>query len=297
MPRENLNDLFAFITVAREGSFTKAASQLGVSTSALSHAMRGLEERLNLRLLARSTRSVAPTEAGEKLLLSIGPCLEEIESQLAALRELRDKPSGTIRINAPRHAIALILWPKLSPFLGQYPDIQVEIGADNHFTDIISERFDIGVRLEESLPKDMIAIPISGPMRMTAVASPQYLANHPAPQHPHDLATHNCINLRLPTYGGFYVWEFEKDGQKVLMRVTGQLAFNDSIYSLKAAVDHYGIAYIPDDLARPEIESGKLQQVLASWCPEFPGYSLYYPNRRQHSSAFSLVVDALRLRP
>ncbi|ROQ24146.1 LysR family transcriptional regulator [Gallaecimonas pentaromativorans] len=296
MLRENLNDLVAFVTVAREGSFTKAAAQMGVSTSALSHAMRGLEERLGLRLLARSTRSVSPTEAGEKLLLTVAPRLEEIEEQLSAIGDLRGKPTGTIRINASRHAVSQFLWPRLKPLLQNYPEIHIEISAENRFTDIVAERFDMGVRLTESLPKDMIAVPLSGPLRMVAVASPAYLAEHPAPTHPSDLARHNCINIRLPTYGGFYAWEFGKGDEEMAVRVSGQLAFNDSQHALQACLDGYGIAFTSLDMVTPYLERGELVQILDDWCPPFDGYSLYYPNRRQHSTAFSLVLDALRLK-
>lgn len=294
MLRDNLNDLVAFVTVAREGSFTRAAAKLGVSPSALSHAMRGLEQRLGLRLLARSTRSVSPTEAGEALLLSVAPRLEEIEAQLSALGDLRGKPAGTIRINASRHAVAHCLWPKLKAFLKDYPDIHIEISADNRFTDIVAERFDMGVRLSESLPKDMIAVPICGPMRMVAVASPSYFEGYKQPQHPNDLSQQQCINLRLPTYGGFYAWEFEKDGQALSVRVQGQLAFNDSQHCLQACLDGFGVAFLPSDMVNSYLAAGQLLQVLTDWCPEFPGYSVYYPNRRQHSSAFSLVINALK---
>lgn len=294
MLRENLNDLVAFMIVAREGSFTKAASQLRVSQSALSHAMRGLEERLGIRLLARSTRSVSPTEAGEALLKTLAPRLEEIESALFSLGDLQGKPTGTVRINCSKHAVTHVIWPRLAPFLKDYPDIQVEISADNSFADIVAERFDIGVRLGETVPKDMIAVPLTESLRLAAVATPDYFIKRGTPVHPQELGKHNCINMRLPTYGGFYAWEFAKDGHELAVRVSGQLTFNDSRHSLDAALDGYGICYIPEDLVAEHLQTNRLQRVLEDWSPRFDGYCLYYPNRRNHPTAFSLVLEALR---
>ncbi|WP_417763979.1 LysR family transcriptional regulator [Shewanella sp.] len=296
MLRENLNDLVAFMVVAREGSFTKAASQLGVSQSALSHALRGLEERLEIRLLARSTRSVSPTEAGEKLLATLAPRFEEIEAALTSLGDLRGNPMGTVRISCSKHSVTYLIWPKISKILHQYPDLQIEISADNRFTDIVADRFDIGVRLGESLPKDMIGVTISPPMRLAAVASPEYFAKYGKPTEPQELKQHNCINMRLPTYGGFYAWEFEKEGQEQVVRTSGQLAFNDSVHILQAAIEGFGLCYIPEDMAADALANGQLERVLEDWSPAFEGYSLYYPNRRNHSTAFSIVVEALRYR-
>lgn len=294
MPRQNLNDLLAFLAVAREGSFTRAAAQLGVSQSALSHTLRGLEERLGLRLLTRTTRRVAPTEAGERLLRTIGPRLAEIEAELDALSELRDKPAGVIRITAHDHAADTILWPKLARLLPDYPDIQVEIIIDYGLTDIVAERYDAGVRSGEQIAQDMIAVRIGPDLRMAVVGSPGYFAAHPSPHTPRDLATHQCINLRLPTHGGLYAWEFEREGQELQVRVQGQWVFNNTPWLLKAALAGVGLAYLPEDLAQPYLAGGALQRVLADWCPPFPGYHLYYPNRRHPSPAFALVVEALR---
>lgn len=296
MPRENFNDLLAFITVAREGSFTRAAAQLGVSQSALSHTIRGLEARLGLRLLTRTTRSVSPTEAGERLLKTVGPRFEEIEAELAALSALREKPAGTIRITAAEHAADTVLWPKLAKFLPDYPDIKVEISINYGLTDIVAERFDAGVRLGDQVAKDMIAVRIAPDMRMAVVGSPAYFARRPKPQTPHDLAAHDCINLRLPTYGGLLVWEFEKDGHALNVRAEGQLVFNSSTPRLRAALAGFGLALLPEDMALEHIAAGRLVSVLADWCPTFPGYHIYYPSRRQSSPAFALLVDALRYR-
>ena len=296
MPRGNVNDLIAFLAVARERSFTRAAAQLGVSPSALSHTMRGLEERLGLRLLTRSTRSVSPTEAGERLIQSIGPSFDQIEAQLDALSALRDKPAGTIRITAGEHAAHAVLWPRIAKLLPEYPDIKIEINVDQALTDIVAERFDAGVRLGEQVAKDMIAVPIGPDMRMAAVGAPSYFAKRPPPRTPQDLTDHNCINLRLPTYGGLYAWEFEHGGRELKVRVDGQLVFNDVSQILVAAVAGFGLAYVLEDAVQPYIESGQLQRVLEDWCPPFPGYHLYYPSRRQSSPAFALLVDALRYR-
>lgn len=294
MARENFNDLLAFIMVAREGSFTRAAAQLGVSQSALSHTIRGLESRLGLRLLTRTTRSVSPTEAGERLLTNIAPRFDEIEAELAALSALKDKPSGNIRITAAEHAVEMVLWPKLATFLPNYPDIRVEISINYGLTDIVAERFDAGVRLGDQVAKDMIAVRIAPDLRMAVVGAPSYFAKRQIPLTPHDLAYHDCINLRLPTHGGLLVWEFEKDGHALNVRTEGQLVFNSSRPRLKAALEGFGIAFLPEDMVLEPIRAGQLQRVLDEWCPSFPGYHIYYPSRRQNSPAFALLVEALR---
>jgi DNA-binding transcriptional LysR family regulator len=296
MARADLSDLNAFLTVARERSFTRAAAKLGVSQSALSHTMNRLEQRLGLRLLTRSTRSVAPTEAGERLLLGAGPRLNEIEAELDAITALRDKPAGSVRISAGEHALRTVIWPTLEPFIAAYPDIRVEVNQDNALTDIVAERLDAGVRLGEQVAKDMIAVRIGPDWRMAIVATPDYFTQHAPPRTPHELTGHNCINLRLLSYGGFYAWEFERDGQKLNVRVEGQLAFNSSVPILTAALGGHGLACIPEDMAAAHIAAGRLCQVLDHWCPAFSGYHLYYPSRRQLSPAFALLVDALRYR-
>jgi DNA-binding transcriptional LysR family regulator len=298
MVRENINDLIAFIAVAREQSFTRAAAQLGVSQSALSHTVRSLEERLGLRLLTRTTRSVAPTQAGERLLRTIGPRLEEIEAELEALSELREKPAGTIRIIAGDHAAETILWPKLAKFLPNYPDIKIEITLDYGLTDIVAQRYDAGVRLGEQVAKDMIAVRIGPDIRFAVIGAPSYFATRPAPVTPQDLVGHTCINLRLrlPTLGGLYAWEFEQDGRELNVRVDGQLVFNGIFQVLKAALDGFGLAYVPEDLAQPHLAAGRLTRVLEDWSQPWSGYHLYYPSRRQPSAAFALLVDALRHR-
>ncbi|PBB64575.1 LysR family transcriptional regulator [Mesorhizobium sp. WSM4312] len=296
MPRDNLNDLTAFLAVAREKSFTRAAAQLGVSQSALSHTVRALEERLGVRLLTRTTRSVAPTEAGERLVRSVGPRLDEIEAELAALSALREKPAGTIRITAGEHAAEAVLWPAIARLMPDYPDIKVEIIVDYGLTDIVAERYDAGVRLGEQVAHDMIAVRIGPDMRMAVVASPAYLARQPKPRTPQELTTHNCINLRLPTYGGLYAWEFEKAGRELKVRVEGQLIFNTAGLRMNAVLAGLGLAYLPEDQVRAHLADGRLVRVLADWCPPFPGYHLYYPSRRQATPAFSLLVDALRYR-
>ncbi|MBY5818719.1 LysR family transcriptional regulator [Rhizobium leguminosarum] len=296
MPRPAVNDLIAFLAVARAQSFTKAAGKLGVSQSALSHTIRGLEERLGLRLLTRTTRSVAPTEAGERLLVSIGPRLDEIENELAALSALREKPAGTIRINAGEHAADAVLWPALETLLPDYPDINVEIVVDYGLTDIVAERYDAGVRLGEQVAKDMIAVRIGPDMRMAVVGAPAYFDTRPKPLAPQDLTDHNCINLRLPTYGSVYAWEFEKDGRELRVRVEGQLVFNNIALRLNAVLAGLGLAYMPEDLVEAHLAEGQLVRVLEDWCPPFSGYHLYYPSRRHTSPAFALVVDALRYR-
>lgn len=294
MARRNLNDLLAFVTVAREGSFTRAGAVLGVSQSALSQAIKALEERLEIRLLTRTTRSVSPTPAGERLLHAIGDRFDEIESELDALTELRDKPAGSVRITTGDHVLRTILLPKLLPVMHRYPDVRIEFDVSYGFRDIAADRFDAGVRLGESIDKDMIAMPISPKLRMAAVASPAYFEKHPAPKVPADLHRHNCINIRFPS-GGVYVWEFERRGREVNVRVEGQAIFNTSPHIVLAALDGLGIAFLPEEEFAPHIEEGRLVRVLQDWCPPFAGYHLYYPSRRQHSPAFSLVVDALRM--
>lgn len=296
MPRTDLNDIVAFLAVARERSFTRAAAQLGVSQSALSQTLRSLESRLGLRLLTRTTRSVAPTEAGERLLRAAGPRLEEIEGELAALSELRDKPSGTIRITAHDHAIRAVLWPALEKLLPDYPDIKVEIVIDYGLTDIVAERYDAGVRTGEMVAKDMIAVRIGPDMRTAVVGAPSYFATRPKPKTPQDLTAHRCINLRLPTHGGLYAWEFEKGKRELRVRVEGQLVFNGTDPMLDAALAGAGLAYVPEDTVRPYLADGRLIRVLADWCPPYSGYHLYYPSRRQPTPAFTLLVDALRYR-
>ncbi|RUX78507.1 LysR family transcriptional regulator [Mesorhizobium sp. M7A.F.Ca.US.006.04.2.1] len=296
MPRDNLNELTAFLAVAREESFTRAAAKLGVSQSALSHTVRALEERLGVRLLTRTTRSVSPTEAGERLLRTVGPRLDEIETELIALSALREKPAGTIRITAGEHAADAVLWPAIAPLLPDYPDIKVEIIVDYGLTDIVAERFDAGVRLGEQVARDMIAVRIGPDMRMAVVGSPAYFATRPKPRTPQDLTTHNCINLRLPTYGGLYAWEFEKAGRELKVRVEGQLVFNTAALRMNAVLAGLGLAYLPEEQVTAHLANGRLVRVLADWCGPFPGYHLYYPSRRQATPAFSLLVDALRYR-
>ena len=297
MPRSNINDLLAFLAVARERSFTRAAAQLGVSQSALSHTIRGLEERLGLRLLTRTTRSVAPTEAGERLLRTVGPKFEQIDIELAALSELRDKPAGSIRITIGEHAAQAVLWPALEKLLPHYPDIKVELIIDYGLTDIVAERYDAGVRLGEQVAKDMIAVRIGPDFCMAVVGSPSYFARKPRPKKPQDLTAHDCINIRLPTYGGIYAWEFEKRGRELKVRVEGQLVFNNIALRLNAALAGMGLAYMPEDVVQPYLSDGRLVRVLDEWCAPFPGYHLYYPSRRQPAPAFSVPVEALRYRP
>lgn len=296
MQRGNLDDLLAFVAVARVRSFTKAAAKLGVSQSALSHTIRELEARLEVRLLTRTTRSVAPTEAGERLLRHIAPRLDEIEHELAAVSELRKKPAGTIRITATENATDAILLPKLAKLLRDYPDIKVEIIIDYGLTDIVTERYDAGVRNGEQVAKDMIAVRIGPDMRRAVVGAPAYFKTRPEPKRPQDLTSHNCIALRLPTHGGLYAWEFEKGGRELKVRVEGQFTCNTSAQMLNAALAELGLAYVPEDLTQPHVAKGRLKRVLADWCPPYSGYHLYYPSRRQSSAAFALLVDALRHR-
>lgn len=296
MTRRNLNDLLAFVTIAREGSFTRAAAQLGVTQSALSQAIRALEARLEIRLLMRTTRSVSATPAGERLLRAIGHRFDEIEAELDALTELRDKPAGTVRLTCGDHVLKSTLLPKLTPLLRAYPDIAIEFDVSYGLRDIVADRFDAGVRLGEQVDKDMIALPIGPKLRMAAVAAPAYFAANPTPKTPQELTAHRCINLRLPTYGGLYAWEFERRGRQLNVRVDGPLVFNTSPPIVAAALAGLGIAFLPEDEFAPHLDKGRLVRVLEDWCPPFPGYHLYYPSRRQPSPAFALVVDALRLK-
>jgi DNA-binding transcriptional LysR family regulator len=296
MLRENLNDFLGFLAVAREGNFTRAAAKLGVSQSALSHAIRGLETRLGVRLLARTTRSVAPTGAGERLLRTIGPRFDQIETELAGLSDLREKPAGTIRITAGEHAAESVLWPTLEKLSPAYPDIKVELVTDYGLTDIVAERYDAGVRSGEMVAKDMVAVRIGPDMRSAVVGAPSYFATRSRPKTPQDLTTHACINLRLPTHGGLYAWEFEKGGREIRVRVDGQLVFNGTAPMLDAALAGFGLAYVPEDIARAYLADGSLIRVLADWCPLYPGYHLFYPSRRQPTPAFTLLVNALRYR-
>ena len=296
MRREELADLNAFVAVADERSFTRAAAKLGTSQSALSYTIRRLETRLGVRLLARTTRSVAPTEAGERLLRTLGPALDRIGSELASLSELRDKPAGTIRITTGEHAATSILSPVLARLLPQYPDIKVEISVDYGLTDIVAESYDAGVRLGEQVAKDMIAVRIGPDLRMAVVGAPSYFTRQPTPKKPQDLTAHDCIRFRLPTYGGLYAWEFAKRGRELKVRVEGQVVFNNIALQLNAAVGGLGLAYLPEDVVRPYLADRRLIRVLDDWCPPFSGYRLYYPSRRQPSPAFTVVVEGLRHR-
>ena len=294
MARTDLDNLASFLVVARERSFTRAAAQLGVTQSALSHTIRGIEGNLGARLLTRTTRGVSPTEAGERLFANLSPYYEGIAAELAALEESREKPAGTIRISAHDHAASTILWPKLSKLLPAYPDLKIEINIAYGLIDIVAERCDAGVRLGDQVAKDMIAVRIAPDLRMVVVGAPGYFSDRPKPLMPQDLTDHNCANLRLATHGGLYAWEFVKDGKELRVQVPGQMIFNTSPQTLTAALEGYGLAYVPEDLVRDHIANGQLIEVLADWSPTFPGYYLYYPSRRQSSPAFSLVVNALR---
>lgn len=296
MSRIDLNDLNAFLAVAREKSFTRAAAQLGVSQSALSQTMRGLEERLGLRLLARTTRSVAPTEAGDRLMRAIGPHLESVADALAAISRLRDTPAGAVRITASEHAANSVLYPAIVRLARDYPDISIELCVDTAFADIVAQRFDAGVRIGEHIEKDMIAVRIGPDMRMAIVGAPAYFERFPRPETPRDLTRQRCIAIRLPTFGGLLPWEFEKDGREVNIQVEGQVIFNTMAMGLRATLDGLGLGYCQADLVAPYLADGRLISVLEDWCPSFPGYHLYYPSRRQHSAAFAVVVEALRYR-
>lgn len=297
MERINLNNVAAFVVVARERSFTRAAAQLELSQSSLSHTISALEAKLGMRLLTRTTRGVSPTEAGERLLAAVGPYCEGIETELASLSEQRDKPAGTIRINSHDHAVRTILWPKLSPLLAVYPALKVELSIHYGLIDIVAERFDAGVRVGDQVAKDMIAMRISPDFKMVVAGSPAYFKDRKAPLVPQDLTDHNCVNLRLPTHGGLYAWEFEKDGQELNVHVQGQIIFNTSAETVTAALEGYGLAYMPQDVAEKHIAQGDLVRVLDEWSPTYPGYHLYYPSRRNASPAFLLVLDALRIKP
>ncbi|HCY63252.1 MAG TPA: LysR family transcriptional regulator [Oxalobacteraceae bacterium] len=296
MAHTKVNDLQAFLAVAREKSFTKAAGRLDITPSALSHTIRALEDRLGVRLLARTTRNVAPTEAGERLMRSIAPLFDQITAEVEALGELRDKPRGTIRITCTDDQIELCLRPMLAGFLEDYPDITLEFYVDYGFTNVVEERFDAGIRLGEAISKDMIAVRIGPDWRLVVVGSPEYLERYPAPKTPHDLTKHACVNIRHRPSGAIYAWEFEKNGKAFTVRVEGQLVFNSIMHVLNAAIDGIGLAYVPEELAAPYLTDGRLKQVLNNWCPYFQGYHLYYPNRRQASPAFSAFVEAIRYR-
>ncbi|PKA43623.1 LysR family transcriptional regulator [Rhizobium sullae] len=296
MPRASVNDLMAFLAVAREKSFTRAAAKLGVSQSALSHIVRQLETRLGVRLLTRTTRAVSLTDAGERLFQGVGPHFDEIEAELEALTELREKPAGNIRITASDHAINWVIWPKLRRFLPNNPDIKVELVRENGLSDIVTERFDAGVRMGEQVAKDMISARIGPDFRFAVVGAPSYFETKGVPETPQDLVRHNCINERLPTYGGFWRWEFDDNGHEIKIRVEGQLAFNNSYQGLEAALEGFGLAYVPEDEALPHIAEGRLVRVLESYSPYWDGYHLYYPSRRQPSPAFVALVNALRHR-
>jgi DNA-binding transcriptional LysR family regulator len=297
MPKDSYNDLLAFIAVAREQSFTRAAAQLGVSQSALSHLIRALETKMGVRLLTRTTRSVSPTEAGERLMRNIAPRFEEIEAELMAVGELRDKPAGTIRITATENAAQTALWPRLAKLLPKYPEIKVEVSEESRFIDIVTERYDMGVRLGDDVARDMTAVRISADMRFAIVGSPAYLAQRPPPLKPQDLADHQCINLRLMSHGDLYAWELQKGKHKINVRVEGQLVFNGTRQIVQAALAGFGLGYVPLEMVQPHIAKGRLKPVLDDWCPALPGYHLYYPSRRQLSRALAVLIDALRYPP
>ncbi|MBN8753207.1 MULTISPECIES: LysR family transcriptional regulator [Variovorax] len=297
MPRENINDILAFLAVARERSFTRAAARLGVSQSALSHTVRGLEARMGIRLLTRTTRSVSPTDAGERLLNTVGPRFEEIEAELSALAELRDKPAGTIRITTTDYAADAVLWPRLSRVLPDYPDLKIEMIVDYGLADIVADRYDIGVRFGDQVAKDMIAVRIGPDELMVIVGAPSYLAKHAAPKKPQDLLAHNCITLRLPTRGGLYAWELRKGKRELQVRVDGQLTCNGAYQMINAALDGAGLAFVPESMVRHHLAERRLQCVMGDWCPTFPGLHIFYASRRESSRAMAVVIDALRYRP
>ena len=294
MLKENFNDLIYLVMVSKEKSFTRAAAKLGVSQSALSHSIRGLEERLQTRLLTRTTRSVAATEAGERLIDSVGPLIADIEKALLQITDNVGSVSGNIRITAGEHALSSTLWPLLKPFLQAYPEVKVELSVDNTLTDIVSGRFDAGVRLGESIEKDMVAVRIGPNWRMAVVASPDYLAKYGRPETPYQLQDHNCMNMRLPTLGGLYSWEFSKDGKEIRVKVEGQLIFNNLASRIDAALSGMGIACVPEDTVQHHINEGRLESLLDEWCEPFSGYYLYYPSRKQHTAAFSKLIEAVR---
>ncbi|WP_313537268.1 LysR family transcriptional regulator [Pantoea sp.] len=294
--KRNMNDLQAFITVAREGSFTRAAALLGVTQPALSQTITALENRMEIRLLTRTTRNVSPTAAGERLIEAIGNRFDEIEAELDMLTAMRDKPAGTVRITCGPHILSSLLIPKLTPLLAAYPDIRLEFDANHGLRNIVADRFDAGVRMGDTIDKDMVAMPITPPLRMAAVASPDYFHRHAAPQVPQDLLQHNCINMRQATAGGLYVWDFDGEEGPLNVRVNGQLTFNTSAHIAEAAIAGLGIAFLPEQEVAEGLEQGTLIRVLERWCEPFPGYYLYYPSRKQHSPAFNLVREALRLK-
>jgi DNA-binding transcriptional LysR family regulator len=293
MPRENLNDLLAFLAVAQDRSFTRAAARLGVSQSALSHTIRSLEERLGVRLLTRTTRSVSPTEAGERLMQTVAPRLEEIEAEVAAVSDLGERPSGTVRITAIDHVIDSVLWPRLAPVLEKYPDVRVEISSDYRLIDVAAERYDIGVRYGDQVEKDMVAVRLTPDVPMTIVASPRYFETHPVPVRVQDLVRHNCITLRLAG-GGIYAWELRDGGREIEARVSGQVTFNGAYQMLNAAISGYGLAFLPEDMTQPHVQAGRLMRVMDDCCPSFPGLHAYYPSRRHSSRALRMVIDAIR---
>lgn len=296
MKRDELGDLAAFLTVAEERSFTRAAAQLGTSQSALSHTVRRLEERMGVRLLMRTTRTVTVTEAGEQLVDALRPAFSDIEDRVSSVSAMRQKPGGTIRITSSRYAAEVILMPVVKKLMTDYPDINIEVSIEQRLVDLVAERYDAGIRLGERVEKDMIAVKIGPELRMLVAGSPEYFKRHPEPLTPHDLTRHRCINLRLPTLGGLYAWEFERDGRPLNVRVDGQFICNDVPMIIDAALDGLGLVCLPDDHIRPLVEAGQLTSVLEEWCPPFPGYHLYYPSRRLASPAFGLLVDALRYR-
>lgn len=296
MARDNINDILAFLVLARERSFTRAAAKLGITQSALSHIMRGLETRLGVRLLTRTTRSVSPTEAGERLLKTVGPRLEEIEAEIAAISELGDKPAGTIRITAIDHVIDTVLWPRLAKILPQYPDLRIEISSDYRMVDVAAERFDIGVRFGDQVEKDMVAVRLTPDVQMMIVGSPGYFETHRVPTSPQDLLKHNCITLRLSSSGGIYAWELRNGDRELEARVSGQATFNSAYQMLNAALSGCGLAFVPEEMAGPHVREGRLLSVMENWCPAFPGLHAYYPSRRHSSRALALVIDAIRYR-
>jgi DNA-binding transcriptional LysR family regulator len=296
MPRDEFSEMRAFLEVARERSFTRAAAKLGGTRSALSHTIRALEERLGIRLLARTTRDVAPTAAGERLVASIEPHFEGIAAEIRAISALRDKPAGHVRIVCPDDAVEIVFRRRLPAFLRDYPDVEVELVADNGFTNIVERQFDAGVRLGEAVARDMVAVRIGPDVRYVVVGSPDYFARHATPETPHDLTDHNCINLRFPTAGSVYAWEFREDAHEFSVRVEGQLTFNNMVPTVGAALDGVGLAYVPGELVEAYLESGQLQEVVCGWSPTFQGYHLYYPSRRHLSPAFSAFVEAFRYR-
>jgi DNA-binding transcriptional LysR family regulator len=294
MARDNINDILVFLAVARERSFTRAAARLGMTQSALSHIVRSLEARLGVRLLTRTTRSVSPTEAGERLLQNVAPRLEEIEAEIAAVSDLGDKPAGTVRITAIDHVIEQVLWPRIAPLLPQYPDLHVEFSADYRIVDIAAERYDIGVRHGDQVDKDMIAVRLTPDVRMRIVGAPAYFAHRPLPASLADLMKHNCINLRLASSGGIYAWELRHEGRDIEARVRGQAVFSTAGHILQGALDGAGLGFLPEELVGAHVQAGRLVSVMEDWCPLWPGLHAYYPSRRHSSRALALVIDAIR---